>query len=488
MTMALSQEQIAKCRAWATAPSRHWQILNRAKWKYQFRGSAIVRYVEEVKMDEDMVRDMLAYLTSDDCLQDLETYNQGLTPENAYKPTKAWYEIGNKAAGGIRSVRLYHALTADPEENADGPYLVEDECAYKVSLEYHWNETSVPDVQKSTSGVSYRITNISHNQETDRYSYVIETRERVQQDIAKYLTSETAFVKTYKEEHFGVKQSEVPTTGEQACILDGRLVERMVSKNPDCTSDVHNTIRDAKPWIQRYDWASGDSRHYVVKYGNQPDEFANVFVPTDADSVQKNDHINAFNLHDGQIVWSYGPWRTKAGDLKFIKYGKQQKFYRTWVKPHDRRRYHVEHTIQMVFIRGDAYTDYLSDFIEADANRTQVGVLAVKLLDKYNDKDGNLLAEWIRLQGSVGAAKVCTSDCKHGNIDDNAAEAAIARILSAFEGMSAARTSSDNTASALVGLGDAIVASGNFGNTYAFNKEDRWSDGLGFETSNARKK
>lgn len=240
--MALTSEQVAKCRAWATAPARHWQILNRAKWKYQFRGSVIVRYVEEVKMDEEMVRDMLVYLTSDDCLQDLETYNQELTPAGEYKPTKAWYEMGGKTAGGVRSVRLYHAMTSDPEENADGPYLVEDGCVSKVSLEYHWNEPSVPDVQPSTSGISYRINGITHDPDTDLYSYVIERRERVQQDVAEYFTAKTVYSEQSEEYHLGVRQNQVESTGRAASVGNGKIVRRKISKNADCTSDVHNTI------------------------------------------------------------------------------------------------------------------------------------------------------------------------------------------------------------------------------------------------------
>lgn len=245
--MALTPEEVAKCREWATAPSRHWQILNRAKWKYQFRGSVIVRYVEEVKMDEGMVRMMLAYLTSDDCLPDLETYNQELTPVGEYKPTKAWYEMGNKKASEVRSVRLYHAMSSDPEENVDGPYLVEDGCAYKVELEYHWNESSVPPVPASSSGVSYRINGISHDQDTDLYSYTIEKRTRVQQDIEEYLVSTTIYRDTYEEKHIGVKQSAVATTGRQASVNNGTMVHRKLSKNQDCTTDIDNDKTVDKP-------------------------------------------------------------------------------------------------------------------------------------------------------------------------------------------------------------------------------------------------
>lgn len=488
----MTSEEKAFCESWVKAHAHKWQVLNRAQWKYQFRGKAMVRYVDEVQMRENEVRLLLEYLSSDDCVATLSTYDQSLGSE--WKPIKAWYEIANKSVGAVHGVRLYHGLRTDVVDGEDGPYVIEDGCAYKVSITYHWDEATAPEVPASTSGVSYRIGGISRDPDTGFYTYSIETRERVQQDIAKYLTSETAFVKTYEETHFGVRQNEVPTTGEQAGVSDGRLVSRRVSKNSDCTSDVHNTTHDAKPWIQRYDWWSGDTHHYVVKYGNQPNEFANVVVPADADSVHKGDSINAFNLHDGQIVWSYGPWRTTIGDLKFVKHGRQQKFYMSYTKKHDRKRYHRVKTIQTVFIRGDAYTDFLSRLIEADANSTQNGVLAVKLLEKYQDKDGNLLAEWVELRGSLGAEDVCTSRCEHGPIDEDATKNAIDLIIKNFEASSMTKTSKDTTAESLRGLEDAMIArdsrrdyinenTGNdiSGGMYAFRKSQGWSDGLGFE-------
>ena len=99
--MALTAEQKALCAAWVTSPNRTWQTLNRSQWKYQFREKTLVRYVEEAKMDEDIVPLLLEYLTSDDCKATLQLYGQGVDPE--WTPTRAWYEISNKSAGAVRS-------------------------------------------------------------------------------------------------------------------------------------------------------------------------------------------------------------------------------------------------------------------------------------------------------------------------------------------------------------------------------------------------
>ena len=459
----MTADEQAFCESWVSAHAHKWQVLNRAQWKYQFRGKTMVRFVDEVQMREEEVRPLLEYLSSDACIATLSTYDQSLGSE--WKPIKAWYEIANKSVGAVHGVRLYHGLRTDAEDN-DEMFLVEDGCAYKVTLEYHWNEATKPgNVEKSTSGVSIRISSILHDPDTDLYSYVVEIRERVQQDIAKYLTSETAFVKTYEEAHFGVRQNDVSATGEPASIAGGRMVNRRVSKNSDCTSDVHNTTHDAKPWIQRYDWWSGDTHHYVVKYGNQPDEFANVVVPTDADSVHKGDSINDFNLHDGQISWMYGPWRSWTDDLKFIKHGKRQNFYVTWMKPHDRRRYHRVITVQIVHIRGDAYTDYISAEMDADRNRSSDGVLATKHISTYKDKDGNLLAEWIELRGFTSEEVLCTRQCKHGNIDNDDANEKIQSLVDSFGGSSNGGNgegSSGQVAQAIMALTNVMMAQNSF--------------------------
>ena len=63
-------------------------------------------------------------------------------------------------------------------------------------------------------------------------------------------------------------------------------------------------------------------------------------------------------------------------------------------------------------IRGDAYTDYISEFARANPERTSPGTLAVRLIEKYNDRDGNLLAEWVQVDlVQAEAWSVCTQGC-----------------------------------------------------------------------------
>jgi len=654
--MALTAEEKQLCAEWLTEPARKWQVLNRSQWKYQFREKTLVRFVEEATMDEGLVPLLLEYLTSDDCKSTIQLYGQAVSSE--WVPTRAWYEISNKAVGNLKAVRLYHALSIGPENGEDGPYLIEDGCAYRVSWTNYWKRENVQQVPKSTSGVSYRIVNLQRDPDTGLFSYSIEKRERVQQDIEEYLTRSTAFEDVSEEVHMGVR-GDPSLGGKPASVANGKTVTRKVTKNADCTHDVHNTITqdkaapgavvttevgvrgttvttenrnmptpasaenlapgesvrnqqtDSKLWNQTikrfvrnvFVWLRGTCRKTIFDHShskttnvkenpgfshveeagngviheltvqktvegyditestteekpvsnaivsqkmtlnglvvqrthrNQPrpaisptkigtgvmsrktngglydvteteegttpagktnesclhDAFAHHHVvtnneaepqdvetefmpgkivrktairtsngtannsvdtttaipkinrytytrddgavvhvlkyrnqqgipdyPNGAVGLNINDSINTFELHDGVISYlTNAPYRISFGDLKFIKHGASQKFYEIVYNRRTRRFKHRVWTVQVHHIKGDAYTDYVSDWQRADINRTTSGVMCTRLISRYRDKDGNELAEWkwVELtQPPGGAWVICTQSCGH---------------------------------------------------------------------------
>lgn len=404
------------------AHAAKWQVLNRSEWKYQFRGKTLVRFIDLTRVREDEAVALLDYLSDDICKETLSLVDQGIGDE--WCPVRAWFEATNKSAGNVVGIRLYHALQTDLSENVDGPYVVDDGCAYKVSVEYHWGEDKAPTAPKSTSGVVKKISGLQRDPESGKYSYTIETHERVMQRVDLYVTHETKSQKVEEAYYIGVKEDEVENTGLQASSGNGVVITRKITKNADCTKDIHNTQTTAKKWIEKYDWVSGNTHHWVVKYGNYPLEFAGTVTPSDA-SVQKEDSVNDFGLHDGTVRWSKGPWTTTVGDLKFVKHGRQIYFYMT--RKNDRGRYyeHKKLSYQVVHICGDAYTDYISQEMDADPYRTTSGTIAVKLVrGPYKDKDGNLLAEWKRIVAGMvpasGGWEQCVKSCDHGHRDGEA--------------------------------------------------------------------
>ena len=235
----MTAEEKEICVAWVKAHAHKWQVQSRAQWNYKFRGKTLVRYVKGVQMRENEIKLILEYLSSDDCIATLSLYDQSVSAD--WKPIRAWLELSNESVGNVRVVTLFHGLRTDPNSEADGPYLVEDGCAYKVHLTYYWSQPSVIQVPAGSSGVSYQIASLSRDQETGLYTYALEKRERVQQDIAEYFTAKTVYETRQEEQHIGVKQSQVSTTGKQASVGGGKIIQRKLSKNQDCTTDVANT-------------------------------------------------------------------------------------------------------------------------------------------------------------------------------------------------------------------------------------------------------
>lgn len=540
--MALSESEIELCAKWVSAPNHKWQTLNRAQWRYIFHEKTLVRYVDVAKMDEGIVPLLLEYLTAEDgsggylCSSTLQLYGQGVSAE--WTPVRAWYEITSKAAGSVAGVRLYHALTSEPEEQEDGPYLVEDGCAYKVSLTYYWKVAEPPTVPASTSGVSYKLS-FQRDPDNGLYNAIIERRERVQQDIPLYLHAETIYERHQTEQHLGVKQADVATTGLAAGVANGVLTQRTLSKNSDCTTDVSNAVETEKPVsnavverrmtlhgltesvtnrnqsaplpapseighsvvnrktpgglydtvetvegktpaglisegctrdgythhhsetrneaepqevetefapgkivrktaslnnngtannstdtatavprVNKYSYSrdNGEVVH-VVEYKNLPNPYSG--YPDGADGLVVHDNLNAYLLHDGRISWvTNAAYRNSIGDLKFIKHGKAVVFYEVAYNRRTRRFKHRTYTVQLHHIRGDAYTDYLSDKMDADISRTTNGIMCVKLISgPYSDRNGNLLAEWewvsLLSHPGDGGWTYCSSSCRH---------------------------------------------------------------------------
>ena len=201
----MTEENKAKCVEWTKAHAKHWQTYKRAQGKYKWHGKTLVRFLDNVSMRELQDGLLLEYLCSPDCMETLSLYSQDVSKE--WTPISAWYEImaTRGPVNGILQIRLYHALRTDVENGGDGPYVVENGCMWNVSWQFFWHQTSVPALPKSSSGVNYRIANLNRDDEDGTYSYVLERRERVQQDIPEYVREVDAFKTQSREEHKGVK-------------------------------------------------------------------------------------------------------------------------------------------------------------------------------------------------------------------------------------------------------------------------------------------
>lgn len=242
----MTEEETRKCEEWVKAHHKHWQTYRRGNWQYRWKGKTLVRYLDNVSMRELQDGLLLEYLCSPACMDTLSLYSQDV--DGAWTPVNAWYESMpmRPPNTGMAQVRLYHALKTDVEEGGDGPYTVENGCMWKVDWQFFWKQTEVASLPESSSGVNYRITNLNRDDEDGTFSYVLERRERVQQDIAPYVAETDVFSERTHEEHLGVK-GDTSEGGKQASCADGTKTTRTVRKNEDCTHDVINdTVEEKK--------------------------------------------------------------------------------------------------------------------------------------------------------------------------------------------------------------------------------------------------
>ena len=221
------------------------------EWFWQpdsWHRKSVVRYYESAPIQPDVLQLVIAYLKQEET-SSLFILNKKIPLGETWKATDAWFQTSpsDKWAGTESTkVRIYQSFKPKADES-DGPYSVENGCKYLVTHEFHWDVSAIPTLPASSSGIQYTLHGVTRDKDTGLYSCVIEKRETVQQDVAEYGTSETAFESRKEELHLGVKQTSVAGTGKKASVSSGTIVRRRVTKNPDCTSDVQNETIKEKP-------------------------------------------------------------------------------------------------------------------------------------------------------------------------------------------------------------------------------------------------
>ena len=229
-----------------------WQPAEGHNYRYTRAVNTLTRFCEAASMEPDVAKLVIEYLKDEVITDGISLLNKRMDFGTGWKAMDAWYQTaaGEKFAGTESTkVRIFQVLMQPPADGdtGDGPYLVEDGCQYKVSHTFYWNIEELPELDESSSGIQYTMQGITRDSVTGLYSCVIEERERVQQDVPLYDSSKSIYETIKKESHIGVKAADLPTTGQQASVAGGVLVERQVTKNVDCTSNVENTVRKEEP-------------------------------------------------------------------------------------------------------------------------------------------------------------------------------------------------------------------------------------------------
>ena len=250
--MALTTTEIAAAKK--IVEGLVWQPAEGHNYRYSKAVNTLTRFCEAASMEPDVAKLVIEYLKNEVITETdgISLLNKRMDFGAGWKAMDAWYQTaaGEKFAGTESTkVRVFQVLMQPPADGdtGDGPYLVEDGCQYKVSHTFYWNIEELPELDESSSGIQYTMQGITRDSTTGLYSCVIEERERVQQDVPLYDSAKTIYETIQREAHTGVKAADLQTTGQAASVAGGVLVERQVTKNGDCTSNVENTVTIEKP-------------------------------------------------------------------------------------------------------------------------------------------------------------------------------------------------------------------------------------------------
>ena len=223
----------------------YWQMAEGHHYRWRGAAKTMLLFYESAPLESDVAQLVLEYLRTREAVSEFVIANKKWTFEKAWAAKDAWYQTASGSNwNGTEStkVRVYWQLVQTGDEEADGPYEIEDGCKYKVTHEYYWDVSSEPELPESTSGVQYSVQGFTRDRETGLYTYIVVKRETVEQDIALYKTDETIFEQRQEAQFLGVKASDVDEKGQAASVGGGVMVERRLTKNPDCTSDVVNRV------------------------------------------------------------------------------------------------------------------------------------------------------------------------------------------------------------------------------------------------------
>jgi len=230
--------------------SWYWQMAEGHNFRWKNAVKSITLFYESAPLESDIAQLVLEYLRTRSGITELIVGHKKWTlAESGWNAKDAWYQTApsEKWAGTESTkIRVYWTLVEAGDGTADGPYVVEDGCKYKVEHSYYWDVAAEPQLPQSESGIQYTIQGFTRDRETGLFTYIVEKRETVQQDIALYKSAETAFEQVEVEQHLGVKSNNVATTGLQASVQSGVRIERQLIKNNDCTTDILNKKTTAK--------------------------------------------------------------------------------------------------------------------------------------------------------------------------------------------------------------------------------------------------
>ncbi|HUW61801.1 MAG TPA: hypothetical protein VMZ06_12440, partial [Candidatus Bathyarchaeia archaeon] len=131
----------------------------------------------------------------------------------------------------------------------------ENTCAVQRWVTHYMDVSTIPTVPEAEpdAGITYRLGPVSRDRETGLYTTYIEKTKRLYQTVALYDSEAAALETGRRRHHLGVKDGDKNDAGDALTLLNlstipaGKIRTRRRQRNADCTQDIDEHERSARP-------------------------------------------------------------------------------------------------------------------------------------------------------------------------------------------------------------------------------------------------
>jgi len=131
----------------------------------------------------------------------------------------------------------------------------ENTCAVQRWVTHYMDVSTIPTVPEAepSAGITYRLGPVSRDRETGLYTTYIEKTKRLYQTVALYDSEAAALETGRRRHHLGVKDGDKNDAGDALTLLNlstipaGKIRTRRRQRNADCTQDIDEHERSARP-------------------------------------------------------------------------------------------------------------------------------------------------------------------------------------------------------------------------------------------------
>lgn len=252
-------EERARAQAWLDMAQAKWRLqtmqhrsrYNPKTGEYRELPTRIRRFLNGTPVG--MKTEVLAIL-KESAPYESPVFDCETDPGLKYRPTNTFIRkdgVEHTTNGKDPTYTIIQDLLLD-DGTADA-YMFGDEstCSQLGETEYHWDEADIVDCPDGGQGVSYQITDINRDHESDLFSYRVRKVQTLTTHMAPYVSECDARKRVTVEQWDGVYGEpgsfrQDPVRGGSAPIdlpapcdqPDGRSVRVETYKNPDCTYRV----------------------------------------------------------------------------------------------------------------------------------------------------------------------------------------------------------------------------------------------------------